>query len=250
MSLRKIYIRYREDLPDGVNNFAALDGFQKKGVETTPFYGFGDIAEIEDLGPEVGLLGNVGDVKQALRMLNVFPESLDYPEELRSYLERTVWQSTMEWVRTAKPPFFVKPVEHKLFTGFEWTGSKADRLRLAFCESSCPVWVSDIVFFSAEFRAFVLNGEVLDVRRYRGSWKDGVSDYFLRGVIQRFKNPPAAYAIDVGLLGGMRQKPAIVEINDAFALGHYGLNSTLYANMIEARWEQLTTPATSDTVLP
>jgi hypothetical protein len=32
----------------------------------------------------------------------------------------------------------------------------------------------------------------------------------------------------------------LVEANDAYALGYYGLQSVLYARMIDARWEELT----------
>ena len=69
MRLRKVYIRYKEGCPDSPNTFAAFDGFQQLGIETVPFYGFGDIDTLEDLGPEVGLVGFIGDVWNALKKM-------------------------------------------------------------------------------------------------------------------------------------------------------------------------------------
>ena len=35
-------------------------------------------------------------------------------------------------------------------------------------------------------------------------------------------------------------KTLLVEVNDSYALGHYGLRTIPYARMIEARWEEMT----------
>ena len=63
MYLGKVYVRFKEGHPDSPNTFAAFDGFTQLGAEIgVPFEGFGDIEQITDLGPEVGLVGFVGDV--------------------------------------------------------------------------------------------------------------------------------------------------------------------------------------------
>jgi hypothetical protein len=236
--IRKIYIRHRESLPDGVNTFAALDGFNQLGVETAPFYGFGDIAALDDLGPEVGVLGFVGDALAALKRIGApAPEPMDYPPEFERYLGRKVWRSTLDKV---EPGRFVKPVRHKLFTGRVWTGSIQDRLATAGAtgtEPDEPVWCSEAVAFVSEHRCFVLEGKVLDVRRYNGDWSLAPDRDTVTGAVMAYGSAPVAYALDWGVTEDGRT--LLVEANDAFALGGYGLNPVLYARMISARWEEM-----------
>lgn len=48
---------------------------------------------------------------------------------------------------------------------------------------------------------------------------------------------PNACSMDVCVTSDGRT--LLVELNDAYALGSYGLNSILYAKFISARWSQL-----------
>jgi len=239
MTLRKVYIRYKEDVPENTNCYAALDGFRQLGVETVPFYGFGDIDEMTDLGTEVGIVGYLGDVWEALAKLGIErPCVSDYPPELKDFIRRHIDQVTLETVRTDTGPIFVKPVFHKLFTGFVWEKSKADRLKLAPYPSQTPCWISDVVDFVSEYRVFVLDGQVLDVRRYKGRWDDAPAQYWINGAVEKYTSAPRAYSIDVGITGTGNQY--LVEVNDCLSLGSYGLASVPYAKMMEARWTELT----------
>lgn len=239
--IRKIYIRHRESLPDDANNFAALRGFEQLGVETAPFYGFGDIDGLEDLGHEVAVLGFVGDAFAALKKIGApRPVPIDYPHELASYIGRKVWRSTLD---QAKAGEFVKPIGHKLFTGRIWTGSIGDRLAtegVAGVAKDEPIWCSEVVEFVAEFRAFVLEDRVLDVRRYRGAWWLAPERDIVTRAVMDYGSAPAAYSLDWGVTADGRT--LLVEANDAFALGCYGLDPVLYARMISARWEEMTLP--------
>jgi hypothetical protein len=100
-----------------------------------------------------------------------------------------------------------------------------------------PVWCSDVVSFIAEFRCFVLEDQVLDVRRYKGDWSKGPDRDTVCAAVMAYGSAPISYALDFGVTDDGRT--LLVEANDAFALGHYGLDSVLYARMISARWEQL-----------
>jgi hypothetical protein len=102
MVLAKVYIRYKDDLPESEMMFSALEGFQLRGTETAPFYEFGDI---EDLGPEVGIVGYIGDVWRALRKLGIpRPEPLDYPEDLRYMMGRWAEKAVLSDVRNRTNP--------------------------------------------------------------------------------------------------------------------------------------------------
>jgi hypothetical protein len=237
--IRKAYIRYRESLPESVNNYSAFEGFRQLGVETAPFFGFGDVETLQNLGQEVAVCGYIGDALAALERVGApLPEPIDYPERLLGYLGRSVWRSTLDAVVTGT---FVKPVRHKLFTGRVWTGSIADRLATEGASgvgSDESVWCSQVVNFVAEFRCFILEDQILDVRRYRGDWSIRPSKDIVTAAVMGYADAPAAYALDFGLTDDGRT--LLVEANDAFALGCYGLDPVYYARMISARWEQLT----------
>lgn len=47
----------------------------------------------------------------------------------------------------------------------------------------------------------------------------------------------AGYAIDFGVLS--TGETALVEMNDGFSVGAYGINQEDYTDMVMARWEEL-----------
>jgi hypothetical protein len=237
--LRKVYIRHKEAHPDSPNTFAALDGFQQLGVETAPFYGFGDIETFEDLGPEVAIVGFVGDVQAALKKMGIpSPEPIDYPEELSDWLHRDLRLTTLGAVRRSVEVAFIKPVAEKLFTGFVWRGPGIEAVRIATCADDVEIWVSTPVSFVSEYRCFVLDDEILGVKHYKGDWSRALDRVSVEAAVKAYRSSPRAYALDFGVMSN--GYTALVEVNDAYALGHYGLMSVLYARLIEARWEELT----------
>jgi len=241
MSVRKFYIRYREDMPETEMQFSALYGFGQRGVETAPFYGFGDIQELNDLGPEVGLAGYLGDVWEALSKLGFEkPASLDYPEELKKYLGREIWQTDLKTVRgITHRKLFVKPVKQKLFTGFQMTGSFNDQMRMCGIEDNEVMWLSEPVEFVSEYRCFVLRNKIVAVHHYKNDWSKAIDKNIVQQAVDDYAvNAPAAYGIDFGVTSD--GKTLLVEVNDSYALGTYGLLPNLYAQMLEARWEELT----------
>jgi hypothetical protein len=234
--LRKVYLRYRGDHPYNVNTFAAYDGFWQMGVETAPFYGFGDIQHLQDLGPEVGLVGFVGDVWNALETMGkARPEPMDYPHELKPFLGREIWRSTLGQIRRTIDRVFIKPVQQKEFTGFVWQGS-GNPMAIVSLENDTAIWVSECLDFQSEYRVFVQDGEIVGVKHYKGDWAK-VPD---RGVVERavaaYKNARRAYTLDFGVTP---EGTRLVEANDGYAVGGYGLDSTTYAKFIQARWEEL-----------
>lgn len=237
--LTKVYVRYREGLPENEMFYYARQGFWTLGVETAPFTRIDDIATMTDLGPTVGISGYIGDVQAALRKLGTpLPDVLDYPLVLTSFLGRQIWRSTLGTVRNGTASVFVKSQEQKAFTGFVWQADRASRMRVVTHGDDTQVWCSEVVDFVSEYRAFVLDGEVLDCRLYRGDWASSPD----RGTVERAvkamgREAPRAYALDWGVTRDGRT--LLVEVNDAFSLGHYGLAPVSYARMISARWHEM-----------
>lgn len=239
MYLRKVYIRHKETYPDSHNTFAALDGFQQRGVETAPFYGFGDIETLTDLGPEVGVVGFVGDVLRALTHMGIpHPQPMDYPEELMGWLGRRVWKATIGQVRRTVEPTFIKPLSEKLFTGFVWRGPGIEAVKIATCDDDVPVWCSELVDFVCEYRVYLKDDEIQGVYRYKGAWDVALDRTSVERAVKAYRSSPRGCSLDFGVTRDGRT--LLVETNDGYALGNYGLEATLYAQLLEARWEELT----------
>lgn len=239
MNAAKFYIRFREDFPETEMQAAALYGFRQRGVETAPFYWGDDIAGLDDLGPDVGLAGYIEDVWKALDKVGARrPPSLDYPQALRSFLGRELWRSDLKTVRgITHRKLFVKPVKQKLFTGFQMTGAFNDQIRMGTYHETEEVWLSDPVDFVSEYRCFVLRGEVLSARWYKGDWGVAIDRKVVEAAAKAWPEAPVAYTLDFGATKD--GKTLLVEVNDGFAMGTYGLQPELYAAMLEARWQEM-----------
>ncbi len=240
-TLSKVYVRYRGDIPDGVNTAAALEGFRNRGVETVAFNGFGDIEALGDLGPSVGLVGFIGDIYSALRLLKKpLPLALDYPDSLTEYFHRKIRRGILDEVYRSTERVFVKPIQQKLFTGFVWEGFKSAVSRTPGLPGNTEVLISECVEFLSEYRTFVLDGRILDCRRYKGDWSKAPDRKLLENAVEIYcadPSSPRAFCLDVGVTNN--SPCCLVEVNNSYSFGHYGLQSELYAQMLEANWIEM-----------
>lgn len=169
------------------------------------------------------------------------PKPLDYLSAPPELLGRAVWQTTLGAVRghweREQIPVFVKPADAtKRFVG-RVIRSESDLYHLATVSASTSVWCAELVTFTAEFRVFVVDREIVGVRQYEGTETvvpEAVAQRFATGLGERL---PAGCAIDIGLLNDGRA--VLVEVNDGFALGRYGLDPGSYLRLLRARWKQL-----------
>lgn len=244
LPVRKFYIRHREGVPESELHDHAKRGFWTLGAETGAYDWIDGINDLTDLGPEVGLAGYVGDIHRALQVLGKpVPAFNDYPEPLTEFLGRGVWRGTLGEVKASSAQVFVKPVEGKLFNGFVWEGSHdpVSRRRVVTHHDDAEVWLSEPVTFRAEFRAFVLYDKVIDCRRYKGDWDVAPDRAVVEAGVKAMKRGKAsyhAYCLDWGVTDDGRT--LLVEMNDGYSFGHYGLPPASYARMLATRWHQLT----------
>lgn len=157
------------------------------------------------------------------------PEFPTYPSALRRFLGRTTFVHRFAFV---SDHWFVKPVQVKAFTG----GIKRELTEPV--EPSRLVWASEPVTFAAEWRCYVLRGEIVGVGQY-GEGDDAELDLTLpRRMVEAWPGQPAGWALDVGLLDDGRL--VLVEANDGWALGYYrGCDRRAYLDVIAARWAEL-----------
>jgi hypothetical protein len=196
-------------------------------------------------------VGSVEFVGEMMRLLRIQPPSgLSYPEALAPYLRRSV---TRQRVGDLNPgaDVFVKPVLVKQFTGFvlragltigDYDEHDLEQLRamLALGEET-EVYTSEVVEFLSEWRFYVRGRKVIGFARYDAEGTDDAPEPDLKVVeeaVRRFEGP-AAYAIDFGVLAS--GETALVEVNDAWAIGLYGrcLEPRAYLEMLATRWDEL-----------
>ncbi len=166
----------------------------------------------------------------------MLPAPVDYPDDLRPYLDRIVRQAPLSDARRGD---FVKPVGAKQFSvirGYD-PASPPDRV-----PSDTPCWISGPIEFGAEYRFYVLGGEVLGWAQYDNGRECGMSQYDLTRVdsmIAAWRGQPSAWALDVGRLPGGHL--ALVEVNDAWATGLYSgaLRVREYAEWLSVRWSEI-----------
>jgi len=237
--LEKAYIRFSGGLPNNQNTYAAADGFNQMGVDIVPFRSIEEIDGFNDLGARAIVVGNIGDVLVALDKMGVQrPEEVDYPAHLGWLMGRSVKTMRIEDVRRGTERVFVKPTTQKLFTGLVWSpDDPRARLTLAPYEYDTPVLVSEVVDFISEWRCFVKHHSLVGTKHYTGDWTKAPSRQLLNAAISQGRGIMSdAYSIDLGVTTD--GQTLLVEVNEGYALGGYGLPSIIYARFLEARWEQ------------
>ena len=221
-----------------VNAFIANEGFKNFGFEIEKFV---DADEISNKNPENIIVGGIGNVRKRLQNLNIIRENkeIDYPEELKPFLKRKIWTSSINEIFNKKEwNIFIKPqTETKLFAG-KVIKSEMDLLGLIDEENDIKIWCSELVNFKTEWRCFIRYKEILDIRRYKGDWDTKIDVKTVLLAINSFTSQPNSYALDFGL--NENGEMFLVEVNDGHSLGTYGISSAHYAKFLSARWSELT----------
>lgn len=234
----KVYIRHdKNGQPISQNCYLAKDGFFQMGFELCSYVQIEDIIDNE---PADIIVGSITDVRITLEKFGLHIPSICYPKELFPFLGRNLWKSTL--FEVANHPenwnIFMKPaVDAKRFTGTIVTGTK-DLIACNAALGNTEVWCSDIVHFLTEWRCFVRYGKILDVRKYKGHWENFPNPNIIKEAVKQYITAPNGYGIDFGVT--KEGKTLLIEVNEGYSLGAYGLESISYAKLLSARWAELT----------
>lgn len=234
----KVYIKkgYNNEF-ESTNCYLAYDGFRQMGWEVI-FYT--NIRLVKDNKPEDVIVGHIGDIRYSLKKFGCEIPALCYPEELKEYYGRKIWKSTLFTIANNPENWgiFIKPVyDAKRFTGTVVNSTK-DLITCGGSLGDTEVWCSEVVNFDAEWRCYVRNGEILDIRMYKGEWRKHFNSNIVEEAIKKYETSPNGYGIDFGVTD--KGETLVVEVNDGYSLGSYGLQSISYAKLLSARWAELT----------
>lgn len=224
------------------NAYAAFYGFSAMGWEVVFYEGNPPTG----ISREDVVVGWISQVKMAISNLGIEPPTeLDYPEELNDFYGRKLWQSTLHTIYTNEStwPVFVKPVKGKQFDG-KLISKLGDLIGLG-SQDDRPIWCSEPVEFLSEWRCFIRYGQMIGAKNYKGDFKLSPNFTTIQSAIESYKSSPNAYSLDVGIVKYIdefeqeRYFTKVVEVNDGYAMGTYGLNPVLYAKLISARWSEI-----------
>lgn len=233
----RVYIRTKEGGRfHNENFFKAYRGFYEMGFEIITF---SNKKELVDSRLEDVVVGYVDTVRNRLADFGIIVPEMDYPEALTKYLGRKIWKSNINTINSNPSmwPVFVKPVEDKKFTGVVVRSTK-DLIGCGSHFENAECLCSEIVNFIAEWRVFVRYGKIIDVRPYKGDWRVHFDAAVIENAVREFKGAPNGYGIDFGVTDDGRT--LLIEVNDGYALGSYGLYYLDYAKLLSARWAELT----------
>lgn len=212
-------------------------GFKELGIPTQRF---DSKIQLESLPLTKSTLvcGGIGTVRHALSLLDVSnPEVVDYPEELKDFYGRNIWQSTLGYVRKHDlENVFIKPVDCKLFAGHV-RNHIGYLTQTAPYENDVKIWCSDPVSFESEYRVYINGGKIVGCKHYKGDYLIFPDSSIIKECVRLLENRYLTYSLDVGITD--TEKTLVVEINDAFSLGSYGLPHIVYAQMLETRWLEM-----------
>ena len=195
------------------------------------FLSYDKLKSIEDKENTIPV-GSVEFVKKYCLLNDItLPDNISYPSELKEFLNREVWSGTYNEVKMEQ---FCKPKNTKSFTG----GIRADIEEQV--KDNEPVWISDKVCFSSEWRFYILNKKILGYSRYdSGDNEQQPNVKAVEEMISLYLSSPVGYCLDVGVVDG---KTTLVEANDGWSLGYYrwgNMKGEDYIKLITARWLEI-----------
>ena len=133
---------------------------------------------------------------------------------------------------------FIKPFDIKLFTGFvidkmQYTSISNipdDTLVMVYKPFEYPI--------ESEWRCYIHNNKVEYISNYSGDFYVSIDSPYLDNVINQNKGKfPVAYTIDIGVLSNGEN--VVIEYNDMWAIGNYGVPNDVYVRMLRDRYFEI-----------
>lgn len=244
-SLMKAFVQREPGEPGviaNINYYAAFWGLRERGFEIELFR-FSELKAL-DLSRETLVIGGIGTILKAFEILGVQYQPLDsVPPELSEFAGRRLWRSTLGEVRSMfdgreGAPIFIKPFprDFKLFAGHVVSGFR-DLIATGALPPETPVRCAETVPFASEYRCFVHRREIIGAKHYSGDFRLAPDWALVEAARQAYRNAPAGCAMDFGVTP--QGRTLLVEVNDGFSLGHYGLTPNLYAALLADRWQEI-----------
>ena len=236
----KIYIISEKKFPLTDWALSAYLGFKEKGAKIVLFE---DIMEVP-ANKNLILVADIDYTHAFLMRLGIEPpKALNIPEELMSFTGRNIRYMTMgEFKQDKQLPVFIKgnglAKEYSSIFGAGVISKESSRQNFfTGVPDTFPVLVSDYVDIVSEYRGYVIDGQLKGIKHYLGDIRIFPEMKVVDDAISKYKTQPVGYSIDFGITSD--GKTILIECNDGFSLGNYGLEPNLYSTLLAKRWLQI-----------
>ena len=137
-------------------------------------------------------------------------------------------------------PVFIKPRSIKAFTGF--VVDEYSRSMLNTLDPELDIIVQEVLpNITSEWRCYIFRRKLVAIKHYSGDTiqnlnklRDYIEDIYLE---LDDKNFPETFVIDIGYyFNGLDESLSIIEFNDMWAIGNYGVDNDLYVRMLKDRY--------------
>lgn len=236
---------YKEWLDDFVYLMACY--LKNNNFAVIPFDG-NNLSTLDLYNPEKidYLVGSVEATAYFFNLIGVeTPKYLGYPKELENFFRREFVKTTVDKLPNTYPYFFKPANDVKKFNGEVIDSESKINFAKTYTglSNSEEVYYCKVMNFISEYRCFVLDGELVGVKHYKGDFTKFIDMTQVHAAIAAYKNAPSAYTLDFGVYinedvyGGT----ALVEVNDFWAMGSYGLDPQIYKKMLVRRFNEIKT---------
>jgi hypothetical protein len=237
----KAYIHKDGKFPITDWAMAAYYGFKERGTKVILF---DDLNKVPLSKYNIIVSGVENTIKRLTDLGIEPPKPLHIPTELQRYslLNRDIrfmtFKEFKDNIDTITFPIFIKPEGHaKQFVAGP-VNSKENALNFfANVPDDMTIMVSKKIEFVSEYRAFIVKGKLVGLKHYLGDFTVFPNTFVIEAAINFYKSAPDAYTMDVGISDS--GFTLVIECNDAWSIGNYGLANDIYAGMLAKRWHQL-----------
>lgn len=247
----KVFVEVKGGLPINVDVQNAIDGFEYLAYKIIPV----TMTELlvgkyDMLIREYPFVGSIDFMKKVFKRQKKTPLDIDFPEQIlkSGLLNRKITKTTLgnaiEYLETEavsgdKIELFIKPVETKLFDGILINSQEKIVYNAYFhyVDKLTPVWMCEKIKIISEHRAYVYNGKIIYCCNYSGDFRINPDYGYIDKLISIYSKSPMAYTIDIAILDDGSN--TVVEFNDMWSIGGYGMSSCAYAKMLRDRYFEI-----------
>lgn len=164
-------------------------------------------------------------------------EPINYREVLGEFMGR---YSEIVNIKDIRVPCFIKPNKIKAFTGFVVTGNPL--LDVGFENMTYgydgDVYMEEVLDIISEYRVYVRRGQIKAIKHYLGDSFLSLDRATVLSCVHKSRCfNQVAYTLDFGITKD--GNTVLIEANDAWSIGNYGLIPDIYFNLIADRWFQI-----------
>lgn len=177
-------------------------------------------------------VGSVEFMTEVFKRINKVVPSMKPSQEVKQ-----IWISdAIDRVKSGQN-LFIKPVQTKLFSGMVF-----DKMCISMLEKfpdETEVYVTEPFEnkLVSEWRCYIRYSTIIDSRNYSGDFRISPNYNWVEKEITLLKEHPICYTMDIGILENGEN--VIVEYNDMWAIGNYGIDNIDYYSMLRERYFEI-----------